>query len=182
MQHSEEKHNLRNYGNSIHSLDFGNQSEIKKNFIIDSRGSEWDEYLDKRLSELCGLNRNWDGYESIPVTFKNARQCFTLINGLKNLLAHSKSEIQSLVSNPPFLVPVSGGALQAEWHLGSNFIELFFDEPSPVRLFAYNEVTDWETETEIDSNGNQFNCTSIINCFQKIHVENCNDVEPAATA
>ena len=178
-QNSGRSHRLQFTRDSVVVPMFGSEPNLERSFIIDSRGSEWADYLSDRLNALCKLEENWDGYGSVPVTFENARKCFDILNGLKNQLAHSKSGIQSLIKDPPFMVPVSGGAMQAEWHLGKNYIELFFDEPAQVRLFAYDEDSDWEFEAEIDTSGYQMNLTSIVECFKLIHSNEAEHVERA---
>ena len=143
-----------------------------ENYILNNGSSDWDQYLKSQLGNLCKLETNWDGCKCPPVTFENANAAFKLLSGLKDRLSHSRANLQDLISSPPFLIPVSGGALQAEWHEGSFVVELFFDSPEEVTLHTYSEETEWEKEGVINTNSEQYDLSEIVSCFRIIKTEN----------
>lgn len=78
----------------------------------------------KRLEELIGLERGWDGYAGSPVSFVNAT--FTL-SMLKSIC-----DSQTLA---PQIVPGSSGDLQVEWHTLRGDVELHVRGPNDVHAW-----------------------------------------------
>ena len=146
-------------------------------YVMHNRVSDWDDYLKRELNMLCSLPDDWDGYNSPAVKFENAELALHLLSSLKQIIDDSGPQISCLIPSSPFLVPVSGGALQAEWHLGEHFVELFFDSSEPVKATYYVSGIDNEEELDIEFENQQTNLADLVSWFKKIN--EANNAQPA---
>ncbi|GGX56886.1 hypothetical protein GCM10011309_02200 [Litorimonas cladophorae] len=145
------------------------KTEYVGGLIIHNSRSDWDAYLRTELNSLCNLSEDWDGYGSPAVSFENAELGLHLLNSLKQIVDNSSAEIRSYIPSSPYLVPVSGGALQAEWHLDSYFIELFFDSDEPIQAMFYSSDDMIDESMEIDCSEIQTNIRPLVNWFKRVH-------------
>lgn len=106
----------------------------------------WHEAVNKRLGELVGLERGWDGYGAEPVSFENAVFAIRMLE---------------VVCGPdaitPQLVPGPAGDLQIEWHTLTGDIELHVRSP--------NNVHAWRQLVGVDGQGEELELT---NEFSKV--------------
>lgn len=75
--------------------------------------SPWAESGMKRLDKLMRLERNWDGYNALAISFPIA---FFALNLIDRLFVDGVVE--------PSIVPGSDGTLQLEWHVNQYDVEL----------------------------------------------------------
>ncbi|MAN45398.1 MAG: hypothetical protein GYB49_15805 [Alphaproteobacteria bacterium] len=118
--------------------------------------------LRRQLNLLCALDNDWDGYGSPPVKFENAELALRIVTNLLALFENSRPPIQALNPGVPYFVPVSGGALQIEWHLpNSKFVELFVDGSDRCLASFVDEVLDEDREISIDCSGPQIDLNEL---------------------
>lgn len=138
---------------------------------IDNSESDWDLELRRELDQLCSLEVGWDGYDSLAVAFQNAEKAFRFLTNFRKVLSQSSLLVQRLVPSAPFLVPVSGGALQAEWHIDGFRVEIFFDVPDSPVVAAYSEdaeFSDYSDEFEIPEFENHTELKGLVQTFRTI--------------
>lgn len=83
--------------------------------------NEWESVVIPRLEELVRLQRGWDGYKGLPVSFSNAIFAYQMLQS-----------ICSSNTPPPQIVPGSSGDLQLEWHTQAGDLELWVQGPNTV--------------------------------------------------
>ncbi len=137
--------------------------------IVHGRVSGWDNYLKNELNRLCSLPDGWDGYDSPAVKFENAECALHLLSSIKQISDNSGVDLRKVIPDAPYLVPVSGGALQAEWHLDGYFVELFFDGALPVTASFYTDDDDIYEEFSFDCGGAQIDTSLLIQWFKRIY-------------
>ena len=95
-----------------------------KRLLISDTAQPWSEKVQTRLQELIRLQRGWDGYHGVPVSFENA--VFTM----RVLEAICGSEFPA-----PQIVPGAQGDLQIEWHTLKGDLELHIKRPNDVHAW-----------------------------------------------
>jgi len=94
------------------------------NVRADWEASVWAEKVRRRLTEITGLSRGWDGYRAPPVAFDTAMFAFSAL-----------TKLCAAGTPVPQIVPGTEGDLQAEWHTDYGSIELHFREPNHVHAW-----------------------------------------------
>ena len=102
--------------------------------------SKWVTDLTPRFAELIGLQRGWDGYDGLPVSFACAQFAANLLERLYLPKVPS-----------PHLVPGSDGTLQIEWHRNQYDIEIEVLAPFQVLATRYSHETDETEELPLSS-------------------------------
>lgn len=102
---------------------------------------EWRESVQERLQELIRLDRGWDGYEGLPVSFVNAVFALRMLESVCRAETHS-----------PEIVPGVSGDLQVEWHTFKGDIELHVRAP--------NDVHAWRSKSDDDADGEELELTN----------------------
>lgn len=83
----------------------------------------WKKAVEKRISDLASYSKGWDGYQGAPPKT-------TILNFAISILGSTMK-----ASSPaPSIVPMSGGAVQLEWHTAGYDIELAIFEPYSAEL------------------------------------------------
>ncbi len=77
---------------------------------------EWVEPAVTRLAELFALQPDWDSYGGLPPGLDSVNTAFGVLN-----------EVMSEEAERPWIVPLSSGGLQLEWHRPSGDIEIAID-------------------------------------------------------
>ena len=96
----------------------------------------WVDELQSRLNELTGLERGWDGYDALPVSYACAS------------FAASLMETICVDSVPaPSLVPGPDGTIQIEWHRAGFDIEVHIRGVNDVQAYRFTHENEFE-ETE----------------------------------
>jgi len=126
---------------------FSRQSTARKvtpipRMILNEPSGDWRVIVMNRLEELVRLEKNWDGYLGIPVSFENA------IFALRMLEAICMPETPA-----PQIVPGNGGDLQIEWHTLNGDVELHIIAPYNVNAWR-SMVSFPPVEEEIDLTSN----------------------------
>lgn len=147
--------------------------------VMSNRTSSWDNHLRTELANLCNLDKGWDGYGSPPVKFENAQIALNFLSSFRQRTETVNASISRVLPNVPYLVPVSGGAVQAEWHFDDMFVELFFDGDLPISAIFYSESTDLEEECKFTHQNEQIDISPLITWFKKIY-DTQNAAEQAA--
>lgn len=135
--------------------------------------SIWDSYLSNELSKLQNLETGWDGYSSPPVDRHVAFFAGNVLSRIGDLVT-SNPFLQLDFVPPPYLVPISGGALQAEWHFGDVFIELVFDKGRPIEACFYSEDKNKQNideSTELPIHGSTINAVELFGWFDRVRDE-----------
>ncbi len=91
---------------------------------------QWHSVVMDRLNALVKLERGWDGYKGIPVSFENANFALNLLHAACSIDTPS-----------PQIVPGSNGDLQIEWHTEEGDIELHIQAPYKVEAWRSSEST-----------------------------------------
>ncbi len=91
---------------------------------------EWRDAAIARLNELVRLDRGWDGYRGLPVSFENANFA------LRMLEATCRAD-----APVPQIVPGANGDLQIEWHAQNTDIELHVRAPNDVHAWRMTPAT-----------------------------------------
>ncbi len=152
------------------SPQFERYSGLSDNMVAHNRISSWDAVLSMELNTLCSLKTGWDGYNSPPVKFENAERVLNFLSLFKQMAEYLDYSLKSIIpDNPPHIVPVSGGALQAEWHLKHGYyMEFFFDNPCPIEASFYNYEGNVNEELSIDDTHVQINFVPIFNWLKQV--------------
>lgn len=85
---------------------------------------QWYGSISERLTELCALERGWDGYNAEPVAFDTANFALRMLEAICGSDAP-----------PPSIVPGPNGDLQVEWHTDDTDIELHVRGPNDVHAW-----------------------------------------------
>ena len=93
--------------------------------------SKWVKELTPRFDELTGLDRGWDGYDGLPVSFACAQFAANLLERLY---------VKTVPS--PHLVPGSDGTVQIEWHRNQFDVEIEVLAPFQILATRYSHLTD----------------------------------------
>ena len=137
----------------------------------------WDAYLCGELYRLQSLQNNWDGYGSPPLDPQIAHDARNILAQLWSI--HQNSRVSDDLP-PPYLVPISGGALQAEWHIGSKIIELFFDHSLQIEAHFYDTLVENQDEShELEIKGSSINLSIILEWFHRINNANLSSSKTA---
>jgi hypothetical protein len=99
---------------------------------------EWRSEVEARLSELAQLERGWDGYQGVPVSFATANFA------LRMLEATCGTEAPT-----PQIVPGTCGDLQVEWHVENTDIEIHVRAPYDVHAWRLSPQTGGDGEEVI---------------------------------
>lgn len=129
----------------------------------------WDEYLKAELADLQTLENGWDGYGSPPVHFLTAHYTLNFLSGVAYILSN-KPNVDSGMLRPPYLVPVSGGALQAEWHFKHSIVEIYFNKDEVATASFYSETDacdDFHYDIELPVTGNVIVATELVDWFER---------------
>ncbi len=102
--------------------------------------SDWFIDLQGRFDELTALNKGWDGYAGLPVSFNCA------------LFAANLIERIFVADVPkPALVPGSDGTVQIEWHRSQFDIEIHVLGPNELIANRYDHRTGCNEELELEN-------------------------------
>jgi hypothetical protein len=93
----------------------------------------WADEVGTDLVRLRRLAPNWDGYGA-PVIDPS------IIDAARSFVAG----LRTTSPIPPRVVPMSGGALQLEWHDGPRSLELEFESPDSIRYLQ------WDPEAQVE--------------------------------
>ena len=137
--------------------------------IMSNRKSSWDNHLRTELANLCNLDKGWDGYGSPAVKFENAEIALNFLSSFRQRTEKVNVAISRMLPNVPYLVPISGGAVQAEWHFDNMFVELFFDGDQPISAIFYSETSDLEEECTFDPLVEQIDISPLLTWFKIIY-------------
>tara|TARA_R110000850_G_scaffold269752_1_gene402195 strand:- start:73 stop:576 length:504 start_codon:yes stop_codon:yes gene_type:complete len=99
--------------------------------------SSWRRSLSERFEDLTKLPIGWDGYNGVPVSFRNACYAAQLIE---------KIFVDGV--STPSIVPGSDGTLQLEWHELGYDIEV--DIRGPLKVFCYRQDIRTGDEDEVE--------------------------------
>lgn len=102
--------------------------------------SAWTHALTERLNALTALQRGWDGYTALPVSFTCAQFAVQLIERLYD------PDVP-----PPSLVPGADGTLQVEWHVNQYDIEIDVLGAFNIVAARYDCLEDRDEVLEIDT-------------------------------
>lgn len=75
----------------------------------------------EKLMALAVLPARWDGYDAKPIPASVISAVRSFLAGVSKKLALAGIELE-----PPFVAPLSSGAVQLEWEVGARFLELEF--------------------------------------------------------
>ncbi len=109
-------------------------SKLRPRLLITENTFPWFEEVKGRLEYLIRLERGWDGYQGLPVSFDNAYFALQMLESICGTETHA-----------PQIVPGVAGDLQIEWHTLKGDIELHVKAP--------NDVDAWILETDGDQAG-----------------------------
>ena len=84
-------------------------------------------YMEQRLNHLLHLKPGWDGRRSVPPTDASVKA------SVRILLAIADDSVL-----PPYVVPLSDGGLQLEWHVADHGIEIEIDNGGAVHVLEIN--------------------------------------------
>lgn len=129
----------------------------------------WSETLSQELQNLQSLEQGWDGYNSPPVDPVIGHSAYNILSQLERTIRENR--VLSSDLNAPYLVPVSGGGLQAEWHFDNFFVEIFFDRDTDMEACFYTEglgVEPIDESAELVSRGANVDVSKLINWFKRI--------------
>jgi hypothetical protein len=84
----------------------------------------WGDEVKARFDELCALERGWDGYQGVPVSFTTANFALRMLEAVCGANAPA-----------PQIVPGTDGDLQIEWHTDEADIELHVRAPNDVHAW-----------------------------------------------
>lgn len=113
----------------------------------DTIEERWRRAVDYRLRRLSAYPRGWDGYASEPPN--------------RAVIAFAQSILNSVMqprTPAPSIVPMSGGGLQLEWHMGGLDIELAIYRPREAELSV--EYADGRPPIEDDPLTSKFDTLS----------------------
>lgn len=133
----------------------------------------WHPQICDEAFRLQSLENDWDGYGSPPVEPLVAHHACNVLTGIERMLSQNPN-LQALSTSlkAPYLVPISGGALQAEWHFGDTFIEIFFDRDLSISAEFYSEgnaVAFIQESENLEFRGSQIHAPKLIGWFQRAH-------------
>ncbi len=97
--------------------------------------------LEKELTRLSLLPRNWDSYGAPPIDPDIIGAALNFIKALPENLVYR-----------PRVVPMSTGNLQFEWHHGSKILELEFETPQTIRFLQWHPQVGVEEEETFRAN------------------------------
>jgi len=135
--------------------------------------SVWDNYLSNELWTLQMLEKGWDGYESPPVGREIAFLAGNVLSRIGDLVTANPT-LQLDFVPPPYLVPISGGALQAEWHFDDLIVELIFDKNRSIEACFYSddeEKYNIDESTELPIRGSTINFAKLVGWFDRVRNE-----------
>ena len=102
--------------------------------------SDWFVDLQDRFDELTALNKGWDGYAGLPVSFNCALFAANLIERL------FVADVPK-----PSLVPGSDGTIQIEWHRNQFDIEIHVLGPNELIASRYDHRTGNSQKLELEN-------------------------------
>lgn len=82
-------------------------------YLIGQADPQWRPYVVEKLRELAHLRSNWDGYGAREIEHGHIRSILDLLDGVM------KDETPA-----PWVIPVSDGNIQVEWHLRGCDLEI----------------------------------------------------------
>jgi hypothetical protein len=97
--------------------------------------SKWEHVAARRIPELMALPSGWDGYGGKPLARATA---YIAINLMAQICRENTPS--------PSLVPMSGGGVQIEWHLGPIDLEISVCAPGQITVFYTDERQEGESE------------------------------------
>jgi hypothetical protein len=95
----------------------------------------WVEETRANIELLRRLDPNWDGYGAPMIDP-------AIIDAAKSFVAG----LPATCLIPPHVIPMSGGALQLEWHDGPKSLELEFESPDSIRYLQWDPEDNIERE------------------------------------
>ncbi len=109
--------------------------------------TRWARPVVERLEELTRLPRNWDSYGGVAVTSASASEALWF---LARLLEPG--------SIAPWVVPLSDGGVQLEWHTGNLDVEVVFspEQGDEVSIVDSANGMEWAGEPEAALRENTF--------------------------
>lgn len=108
--------------------------------IVEVDKNEWVRELKTRFDELTCLERGWDGYNGVPVSFTCAEFAAAILERL------------CLPNVPaPSLVPGSDGTIQIEWHRNQYDVEIHVLGANNVVAHRYDYRTELGDTLELQS-------------------------------
>ncbi|MEH6808618.1 MAG: hypothetical protein V7651_07170 [Hyphomonas oceanitis] len=112
----------------------------RQRLLISPDNSAWYNALNAKFDELTSLQRGWDGYSGLPVSFSCAKFAANILNRL-------------CVDNicPPSLVPGSDGTLQIEWHMNQYDVEIDVLGAQNVVATRYDLLSEIEETVELQN-------------------------------
>jgi hypothetical protein len=86
----------------------------------------WVAHLISNINRMSVLPGGWDGYDGLPLSFDAAVEALRFL-----------ASVMKPTTEPPWIVPLSNGGLQVEWHDRGLDIEIAFGErEEPVCLIS----------------------------------------------
>jgi hypothetical protein len=135
---------MSSYANTAYQGNFRTVAAFPRRRVsvrVTEPSKAWREAVIARLDCLIRLERGWDGYEGMPVSFANATFALRMLE--------SACGDDAPV---PEIVPGADGDLQIEWHLAGEDIELHVRGP--------NDVIAWRMVGENDPDGEEIPLTN----------------------
>ena len=129
------------YANTAYQASSGNVAAFPGDVTcirITNPDRAWRESVIERLDKLVRLERGWDGYQGMPVSFANANFALQMLFVTCGPNAPT-----------PQIVPGSDGDLQIEWHTIQGDVELHVCGPYDVNAWRKTEETGPDGE-EVD--------------------------------
>lgn len=108
----------------------------------------WSLRLSKNLDRLRQLSYGWDGPGSLPIDS-------SLINRVNALIRETLSSLGEKAL-APFVVPLSSGGVQVEWHTGRGKLEFELGADGAATIWVRDHSTGHEFETNGAKALNQF--------------------------
>lgn len=99
---------------------------------------EWFDPLMRGLADLLTLPANWDTYGAAPIELKVVNQASQLMKG-----------ILDADDPPPWVVPMSNGGIQLEWHENGADLEIEIEPKGIAHGYWFHEETEEEVSLEI---------------------------------
>lgn len=98
----------------------------------------WLDPLMRGLADLLTLPVNWDTYGAPPIEWIVAKQAFQLM-----------SDILDVEDPAPWVVPMSNGGIQLEWHENGSDLEIEIEPEGIAHGYWFHEETEKEVSLEV---------------------------------
>ena len=108
--------------------------------VLQGAVNRWSEFLSIELDKLSRLRVGWDGYGSRAPSRPFTDNVMRFLSSLAEVRLGNQPKNLCELADAPFLLPVPGGGVQAEWHVKGVFIELCFNLNGQIEASYYSET------------------------------------------